>query len=96
MENVGLEIFNLPIVQGKTFTRERVNLDGTHFIDCNFAECTIVYSGNAVRVEGCIFTPNTRWELRESAGMTIEVLRSVGWKIEYGHPDSPRPVARFS
>jgi len=76
----------LPVVKGQTFRNKTVVLDGTRYEECNFAECTIVYSGGAADLSACVFTPNTKWDFRNSAALTIQTLRLAGWRLEFGKP----------
>lgn len=56
--------------EGSKFANQRVNIDDDMFKDCTFTECTIIYSGGLVRMEGCTFD-TCRWELAGSALNTL-------------------------
>ena len=84
--------FTLPVIADRTFTRETVALDGFRYERCNFAECVIQYSGGPADVSDCIFAPNTMWDFRAGAALTIETLKMVGFRVEYGAPRPNAPV----
>lgn len=67
----------MKIVQGITFRDEHVSLDGKHFEDCIFIDCTLEYSGGDLSLErtsmhGC------KHILRGYACQTAKYMRSIG------------------
>lgn len=85
----------LPVIKGKTFKNQLVVLDGTRYEDCNFADCTIRYSGGPSDLSVCIFTPNTKWEILDQAAQVLQVLEKVGFRLEYGTPGPRAAVQMF-
>ena len=64
---------------GKTFTNERVQLDGNQFNGCKFVgQCTIVYSGGDLGgLVGCSFETTPKFELLGAAGNTLTLLQAL-------------------
>ena len=87
--------FTLPVVKGRTFQNQTVILDGTRYEECNFAKCTIVYSGGPADLSDCIFTPNTTWDFRDGAALTIQTLQLAGWRLEFGKPGPKSEALRI-
>jgi hypothetical protein len=60
--------------QVKTFANQRVVLDGlTPYSNCTFENCTIVYDGAKVALDGCILR-NCELILEGAAAATIATL----------------------
>lgn len=60
----------------KTFTDERVPVDGVQFVDCDFVRATLVLHGyGAPGFDGCTFT-DCRWEFTGPAGVALGFLRA--------------------
>jgi hypothetical protein len=78
--------FTLPVINGKTFTRQIVVLDGTRYENCRFDHCTIVYSGGPADLSACAFSPNTIWDFRNNAALVIQTLQLAGFRLEFGAP----------
>jgi len=72
--------FRLPVVQARTFTGEKVKLDGTRFENCIFKNCDILYSGGPAETSSCYFE-NVRWIFEGAAGTIVTVMQGLGWKI---------------
>ena len=87
--------FTLPVVKGKTFKNQVVVLDGTRYEECNFADCTMVYSGGPADLSACVFTPNTRWDFQGSAALTIQTLQLAGFRLEFGRPGPNAEAVRI-
>ena len=67
----------MTLIQGITFRDEPVGLDGKHFQDCTFTDCTLEYSGGdlvleRVTMRGC------RHVLFGYARQTAIYMRTVG------------------
>ena len=64
-------------VRGRTFTGgERVQTDGTSFIDCAFESASLRYGGGALpSFEGCSFG-ETGWYFEDAALRTIQLLQA--------------------
>ena len=65
--------------EGKTFTDERVQLDGNQFKGCKFVgQCTIVYGGNDLGgLVGCTFDVTPKFEFTGAAGHTLAMLQAL-------------------
>jgi hypothetical protein len=59
----------------RIFESERVHVDGQQFIDCEFKNCSMVFSGGALpgflecHFEGC------QWQLEAAASRTVQYLQ---------------------
>lgn len=84
--------FTLPVVSGKTFTRETVIIDGKRFENCRFIECTIIYSGGPSESSSCEFVGPTKWGFQNPAGLVLKVLGAFGWRFEFGEPGPLAPA----
>lgn len=62
--------------QDKTFTAERIIIDGNEYVDCTFVDCTICYSGGTMSVEHCKFDSTVQLSLSGAAEDTARFLRS--------------------
>ena len=61
----------------RTFTDERVILDGGHFVRCRFEGTTLVYFGGRIpELERCWFD-NVRFSFEGPAMHTVELLRKL-------------------
>ncbi len=65
------------IVEGIAFRDESVRLDGKHFKDCTFTQCTLEYSGGEVTFEKVRLT-RCRHVLLGQALQTAKYMRIVG------------------
>lgn len=70
----------MEMVKDKTFNSERVTLDDKDFIDCQFRNCELVYSGGLVSfletaISGC------RWSFGGPAHRTINLLQCFGLEL---------------
>ena len=92
---MGNQPFKLPVIAGKTFTKHTIQIDGTRFENCKFIECTIRYSGGPAEASACEFSPNTVWDIRDAAGLTIMVLQQFGWRLEYENQGPLPPRSPF-
>jgi hypothetical protein len=62
------------LVEKRAYWREPVAVDGNHFVECHFQQCTIQYSGGAVPAfADCSFDACT-FELDGAARLTLEYL----------------------
>jgi hypothetical protein len=63
------------------FSRQRVDLDGKEFYNCQFDHCTLIYRGGALPTMQDCTANHCRFELADAAERTIEYLRSIyhGW-----------------
>ena len=60
-----------------TFNHETVVLDGESFIDCQFQDCRLVYSGGqAPSFKDCKFV-KCEWKIDGAAAETMEHLKAV-------------------
>jgi len=67
----------MPDVRGRIFTGgEKVQTDGTSFIDCTFESASLRYGGGALPTfEGCSFG-ETGWYFEDAALRTIQLLQA--------------------
>jgi hypothetical protein len=70
--------FTLPVISGKTFTNQKIDLEGTRYENCIFQSCHIIYSGGAADPEGSVFSPDTKWDIRGAAANTLLLLKILG------------------
>ena len=62
---------------GKTFSKQRVPLDGAAFVNCTFDECELVYGGGeAPRMEGCRINGG-RWSFADAASRTLAFMHGL-------------------
>lgn len=64
-------------VHGITFKEDCVRLDGKHFIDCHFIDCTLEYSGGDVALERTTIH-SCKHVLFGYARQTAEYMRMAG------------------
>jgi len=64
---------SLQIVSKRDFDYEAVSVDGKHFCDCTFRNCTLLYSGSMVTFESCQFH-DCRFQFSGAAGRTFQFL----------------------
>lgn len=69
---------------GRKFENETVQLDGNHFVDCEFIDCTLIYSGGQVTCTNCHIHPNTVWAFKGQAEALMNSLRALGWDFSFG------------
>jgi hypothetical protein len=81
-------------IKGKRFVRQTVNLDGFRFENCEFEDCTLVYSGGPADCSACMFHPDTQWQFQGQAAMMMQVLPLFGWRFSFG-TGRPEDVIRF-
>ena len=59
------------------FNHETVVMDGESFVDCEFRDCRLVYSGGqAPAFKGCRFD-NCDWRMEGAAASTLEHLKGI-------------------
>ncbi len=71
------EEHRLKIIKGITFRDESILLDGRHFIDCNFTDCTLEYGGGSVILERTAIH-SCKHMLFGYARQTAKYMRTVG------------------
>jgi hypothetical protein len=64
----------LRVVEGKTFVKERIVLDGYRYSRCAFSDCEIVYSGGWFSLDDCKQS-GTTFQFSEAAHRTLQLLR---------------------
>jgi hypothetical protein len=87
-----MQQIKLPVISGRTFTRQTVTLDGNRFENCRFIECHLVYSGGPADCSSCEFSPNTVWDFQGPAAITVMVIQKFGWSLQYGKLQVPNPI----
>jgi hypothetical protein len=64
-------------ISGKTMTNATEVIDGNHYTDCRFENCTMVYRGGEVpHITGCQFS-NCSWEFDGAAERTLLFMRQM-------------------
>lgn len=71
-------------VRGKTFTGQRVILDGKSFVQCHFKDASLVIEGNALfEMQDCQIEEDCRLAVEGPGQMLLHVLKmmlySGGW-----------------
>lgn len=64
-------------IQGHTFRDDSVQLDGKHFVDCTFIDCTLEYGGGDLVLERTSIY-SCKHQLFGYARQTAEYMRTVG------------------
>jgi len=88
---------SLQIISKHDFNYESVSVDGKHFCDCTFRNCTLLYSGSLVTFESCQFH-GCRFQFSGAAGRTFQFLDCFDLLGEQtGEPccDSDESIVRF-
>lgn len=67
----------LQFVSKSDFDSEIVPIDGKHFRECHFANCTLLYRGLPVTFESCQFH-GCKFEFSGAAGRTVQFLDCFG------------------
>jgi hypothetical protein len=64
-------------IEGQRFLNQTIVLDGKEYLDCEFANCKLIYSGGEVpKLHRCSFA-QCQWQLDEAAKRTIQFLRGI-------------------
>jgi hypothetical protein len=63
----------LPVHEGLTLERVRVDIDRAQYVDCTFRRCEIVYHGGAFHFPGCSFD-QCGWTFVDEAERTMQLL----------------------
>jgi len=62
---------------GKTISKSTEVIDGNHYVDCRFENCTLVFRGGEVpRITGCHFE-NCQWQFEDAAERTLLFMRQL-------------------
>jgi len=72
-------------IRNQHFENDSVTLDGTEFIECDFVNCEIGFSGGEVHLNGSTMK-GCRWKFDGAARNTIGILRGFG--IVKGDPSA--------
>jgi hypothetical protein len=67
----------LKVVEGKTFEKQTIVLDGYTYSRCVFLRCQIVYSGGIFHTHECKFSPGCTMELLDAAGRTGSLIQGL-------------------
>lgn len=63
--------------EGKSFSKETIDIDFNQFSKCHFDECTLVYHGyGVIGMEGCSFN-NVSWTFSGAAANTLQFMRGL-------------------
>lgn len=64
-------------IEDETFRGETVVLDYTHYVDCQFEECEMVYHGHgALGLVDCEFL-DCHWKLSDAAANTLGFMTTL-------------------
>ena len=63
-------------VSTRTYQSETVELDDTHFSDCEFIDCVLEYRGGLVTLQSCRLR-NCNYLLTEAALRTAELMHAL-------------------
>ncbi|HDX4047749.1 TPA: hypothetical protein ROG05_000086 [Enterobacter soli] len=64
-------------IVGKTYTNQRVVLDGKAYEECSFVSCSIVYTGNgSISLINNTFT-DCNWSFEGAAANTLQFLSVI-------------------
>lgn len=66
----------LNVVEGKTFEKERIVLDGYRYSRCAFLNCEIAYSGGWYSLDGCKMS-GCRLVFSHAAHRTLQLLQGL-------------------
>jgi hypothetical protein len=72
---------NMPRITGKTFTKQKVTLDGFRYEQCVFNECQLIYGGGPCRALSCYIEPNCTIDFQDHAAFVLQLLTDLGWKM---------------
>lgn len=65
------------IISNQDFDYEFVSVDGKHYCECAFRNCTLLYGGSPVTFEACQFH-GCRFQFSGAAGRTVQFLDCFG------------------
>jgi hypothetical protein len=83
----------LPVIKGRTFTNETVQLTGRRYENCQFVDnCTIMYAGGPGEMSDCLVGPDTVWGFSPQVATILQVLGQCGWNIGYGTGPDAEPI----
>lgn len=72
---------SLPEIRGKTFTSQKLKLDGTNYVECTFKGCELVYEGGGqMGLNGCNFDNEhgiNTFSFDGPAANTVEFLKLI-------------------
>lgn len=77
----------------KVFEKRAVHLDGEHFMDCEFRECDLIYSGGEVPAFSGSNFDDCRWLFADAAERTLAYVRTIR---AAGHPGLNRDLDRMT
>lgn len=64
-------------VEGESFSNTTVVLDYTHYKDCSFHDCTMIFHGHGgTGLVDCKFD-NCQWRFGSAAGRTLEFMATM-------------------
>lgn len=76
------EFASLRVIEGTSFDKQTIEIDGIRFERCSFTGCKLIYRGKKqARLSSCFVGPGTVWELRDDAGAVVQSLRDLEWEI---------------
>lgn len=67
----------MPEFSSQTFENDNIVVDGNHYNDCKFDNCSLVFRGGQIpQITGCGFD-NCRWQFEDSAQRTMTFLKAL-------------------
>lgn len=66
----------LHLIEGRTFEKERIVLDGYGYSRCVFSDCVIAYSGGWFSLDQCTQS-GCHVELKDAAHRTLQLLQGL-------------------
>ena len=66
--------------EGRTLRNERLNVEGNEFINCNIADCVMVFRGDIPgpsAMTGNVFGERVTWTFERPAQHTLEYLHAM-------------------
>lgn len=93
----------MKLVKSREYAAQRVRLDGRHFVECRFTNCTLVLEGSALfQMDRCVISDDCRFAVEGAAKNTLSALRLMlhggGWLSQVADAvliktrEAPRPA----
>ena len=77
-------------IENREFADETIMLDGHHYVDCVFNNCTFVFHGGDYGFHNIIYNKNCRFAFGGPASRTFELLSMLGF-LKSGIPAQNAP-----
>jgi len=79
---------------GREFNGVTEHLDGNTYTQCTFTNCTVIYRGGEIPIITSCEFEQCVWGWEDSAGRTLEFLRSMRNRLGTGGKSVVEDVAR--